>query len=402
MKLVLGVTGSIAAYKAYDICRSWLKEGHEVKVVLTKSAHHFCHKKMFKYLGVKEVFDHHSDFSLQSTTTDILHIELARWCDKLVIAPASANFIAKMAHGLCDDLLTTITSAIGEKPVIIYPAMNTKMLTNHVTDENMQKLHQQKNIFIHPTQSGELACGEFGEGKLPAVETVTEFALTFALPHASVRNVVITCGSTHSPLDPVRYLTNPASGKTGYELAKVFLANGHKVTVLIGDHNKKIFDHLLAHPQLKIITVTTTRDAQDKVKSLMDCDIYISAAAFNDILFAEENQKIKKDNFPEAIKIKQAPDILELVLQKKSRHTKVVGFAAETTHDVESFKNKISKKPVDLLVGNFVDNGTLSKAMKGFSQNENDYYFVTPTEIEKFDHLSKTQLASKLYERMFQ
>jgi phosphopantothenoylcysteine decarboxylase/phosphopantothenate--cysteine ligase len=278
--------------------------------------------------------------------------------------------------------------------------MNTKMLQNHMTAENLEQLRERPATFIHPTDSGELACGEIGSGKLPEVETVALMTEAFSALNDNFREVVVTAGSTHSPLDPVRFLTNPASGLTGKELALEFLKNGHKVTFVCGEHNTQIIENLVHHPNLTLLTGVTTQEIFEKINSLMDCDIYISAAAFSDIIFDQAKNKIKKETFPESIAIKQAPDILSEVLKKKSKHMKIVGFAAETNHDESMFTKKLDSKPVDLLIGNFVDNGSHSKVMKGFAQNENDYYFVTKNNVTKHAQITKSNLAKLIYQQV--
>ena len=199
--------------------------------------------------------------------------------------------MARLAQGRAEDLLSSIFSAIGKVPTILFPAMNTKMLINHLTQENYEKLNSLPHVFIHPTDEGELACGEIGSGKLPPVETVAMMGTDFNLLTKNHRHIVITAGSTHSPLDPVRYITNPASGLTGKEIARTFLQHGHKVTFVCGEHNKGIIQNLIQHPHLKIITGVTTQDIFNKIKTLLDCDIYISAAAFSDISLPAALQK---------------------------------------------------------------------------------------------------------------
>ena len=214
MKILLGVSGSISAYKSYDLLRSLVKEGHEVITVTTKSGEKFVHPWLFKSLGAKATYTYADDFQKAKETDGVLHIELARWCDGILIAPASANFIADLSHGKATDLLSSIFLAISdERPVALFPAMNTKMLQHPFVKENIDKISKLKNVYDRPTASGTLACGEEGEGKLEDIDVIAETAPIifgqFLNRAKNEKHYLITTGATISPLDPVRYLTNP-------------------------------------------------------------------------------------------------------------------------------------------------------------------------------------------------
>jgi phosphopantothenoylcysteine decarboxylase/phosphopantothenate--cysteine ligase len=397
MKILLGVSGSISAYKALDICRGFVKEGHEVKVILTKGAEEFVHFKTFHYLGAKNVYRSHDDFTIsESSNSPVLHIDLVKWCDRLIIAPASANTIAKLANGFCDDLLSSVFLALGHKTCVVFPAMNTNMLSHPNSNKNLESLKALSNIFIHPTESGELACGDVGLGKLPGVETIIDIApLIFLQPPK--KSVMITTGATIAPLDPVRYLTNPSTGLTGYELAKVYLAKGFKVILVHGHHPHKNIMQIKHHPHLTLVEAKTTQQMLEKVDEHFDSvDTYISTAAMSDLSFDFQDHKVKKSDFDPILKVHKAPDVLATMLQKK-KNQKIVGFAAETDCSEKVFLEKWNRKPVDLLIGNPVNNGINGKE-NGFGVDQNEYYFITNGKVQTVEHLSKQALAYKIME----
>lgn len=408
-KILLGVCGSISAYRSYDVLRHWYKKGLEVKVVLTKGAEKFVQPELFRYLGASAVYTDADYFTPPREGCNnpyVLHIDLARWADLMVICPASANTLAHMAQGYAESLLDSVFLAAADKPVVLYPSMNTNMLSHHITQKNMDILRQLPNVFIHPAAAGTLACGETGDGKLPEVARIGEFStiinplnLDYASHH--VRKVVITTGATISPLDPVRYLTNPSSGLTGYYLAIKYLEEGHLVTVVTGRKATEHLDYLTAHPGYTLHRVTTTSEMRDKVMELLpDMDLYISAAAPCDIEFAVRNSKLKKEKLGDTLPILRTPDILLEVLQKRRAEQFVVGFAAESGVGQEIFIDKWHKKPVDLLIGNFVRHGLETDGQpQGFSCEDNRYYIVAKGEIQDVRTMTKADLAREIYRR---
>lgn len=397
MNILLAVTGSISAYRALDICRGLTKEGHEVKVVLSRGAEEFVQFKTFSYLGAKNVYRASDDFQAYENS-NVLHIDLVKWCDKFIIAPASANTIAKLANGFCDDLLSSIFLALGEKDCAIFPAMNTQMLAHPNTQRNLNSLKELKNVFIHPTDSGELACGDTGLGKLPKPEMVSEI-IPLITTKIGAKKIMITTGATIAPLDPVRFMTNPSSGLTGYELAKVYLQKGDQVTLIHG-HNIHEKVHFLKHlPHVELIEAKTTKEMLEAVSARFEyVDTYISTAAMSDVEFEFNPGKVKKKDIDQGLNIKTAPDVLATVLKARSKQ-KVVGFAAETDCTEEVFKEKWERKPVDLLVGNEVDNGVNAQP-KGFATNSNHYYFVKEGKITSEKYLTKSQLAQMIMEEL--
>lgn len=400
MRVLLGVTGSISAYRALDICRGLTKQGHQVKVVLSKGALEFVVPNTFSYLGAENVYLATDDFNTKQKLNNVLHIDLVNWCDTLTIAPASANTIAKLANGFCDDLLSCIFLALGDKTCSIFPAMNTQMLTHANTITNLEKLKNLNNIFIHPTDSGELACGEIGPGKLPKPELITE-VIPLISSQTFTKTVLITTGATIAPLDPVRYLTNPSRGITGFELAKAYLNNNTKVVLVYGHNTDERIQYLKHIPNIDIIAAHTTLEMLEITKAHFDqADTYISTAAMSDITFTTNDEKLKKSKLNKQLEIGFAPDVLSSLLKIK-KNQKIVGFAAETSDDAQVFKEKWLKKPVDLLVGNIVNNGAIQReSQQGFGGNSNTYYFIKNGEIESTLQLTKTELASKIMEEI--
>lgn len=410
MNILLGVCGSISAYKTYDIARGLIKNGHSVRVILTKGAEEFVSTKVFQYLGVEFCYHSQSDFSPENGEKGVLHIDLVKWSDRLVVVPASANTIAKFANGLCNDLLSSVFLALGNTACILFPAMNSNMLTHPATQKNINFLNSMSNLFIHPSDHGELACGDVGPGKLPNVDLIiTVIPLIHLVPAAASesdanvitkpRKVLITTGATVAPLDPVRYLTNPSSGLTGFEMAKAFIANGDEVVILHGPNAIKELNYLSNLPNVKLVKVHTTEDMlKEAQQEFPNCDIYISAAAICDIEFKSSNQKIKKSNLDKSLPIQNAPDVLGNMLKSRNKHQVIISFAAETDTSSEVFLEKWQRKPVDLLVGNQVDSGHDSQtgSTKGFGVNDNLYYFIQAGQISSQHYLSKQQLAMSL------
>jgi phosphopantothenoylcysteine decarboxylase/phosphopantothenate--cysteine ligase len=401
MNILLAVTGSISAYKALDICRGLSKLDHKVRVLCSKGAEEFINPNAFHYLGAEKVYLKYDDFNLNQyeSETNVLHIDLVKWADKFVLAPASANTLAKIANGLCDDLISSLFLALGDKPCIIFPAMNSKMLSHPMTVENLKKLDCLDNTFIHPTQSGELACGDIGAGKLADVNQIIDVIIAHSL-RSNDKTVLITTGATISPLDPVRYLTNPSSGKTGYELSKKYLSMGYKVILIQGYQATTDIQNLIHLPNFTLAYAKTTREMLKTVHSYFDsADIYISTAAMSDLEFELSPEKIKKNQLSSNLAFTTAPDVLASVLEKKSDQI-IIGFAAETNSNPDTFLEKWRRKPVDLLIGNIVNSGVSGK-QQGFSVDSNEYFFIKEGKIIKSEFLSKSGLANAIEREVF-
>lgn len=400
MKILLAVTGSIASYKSYDVARQLVKNGHEVIVILTTGALEFIRPETFRYLGVKESYLPTDDFvptHLQKDAT-VLHIELAKWADKLVVAPLSANTLSRLAQGLNNDLLGSVFLAFGKKDVLLFPAMNTQMWQHSRIQEHAQILKSQPHISMVNPVSGLLACGDIGQGKFPDVSAVVDLIETLSpLKHQS-KKIAITAGATASPIDPVRYLTNPSSGKMGISIAKAFLSEGYEVTVLAGHQCISQIENLLGHPKFKLLlTPTTTRMKEAALSVFPGSDLYISTGAIADIEFEAAAQKLKKETMGESLPFHQAPDILKEILGIKKTHQKVVSFAAETETSRTVFMEKMKRKPVDLMVGNKVSNGLLDQeVIQGFQNDGGEYFFVEGEKIAGPHALKKNDIGTML------
>ncbi len=400
MKCILAVTGSIACYKAYDVARGLVKNNHQVKVVLTSGALEFIQPETFRYLGVEDVYLPTDDFNptLLSEKQTVLHIELARWADKLVVAPLSANTLGRLNLGLNNDLLGSLFLAFGKKPVLMFPAMNTQMLNQSRVQEHISNLSKQSHVSIINPVAGLLACGDIGAGKFPDVNAVIDLIETVDPTKKSGKNIIITAGATAAPLDPVRYLTNPSTGKMGLAVAKAFLKEGHTVTVLAGHQCTTDVDYLAGHPNFKLIKTPTTSLMRDAaVKNFPATDLYISTGAIADIEFDVAQEKLKKESLGVKLEFHQAPDILQEVLKLKKPNQKIISFAAETETTEKVFQEKMNRKPVDLMIGNKVANGLIGQAeVEGFQKNEGQYYFVTTKHISGPHPLLKKQIGEKL------
>ena len=401
MKFLLAVSGSISAFKSVEVMRLLQKSGHKVKIILTKGAQKFVSADNYRYLGADAVYLHNSDFDSKNYdgNNSILHIELARWADVLLISPLSASTLSKLAQASASDLLSCIFLAWGEKPCLLFPAMNTSMLTHPFVQKNLATLNELPHVFIYPPEKGELACGEFGDGKLPAPKSISRFAQVWNLSRRQER-VLISSGPTLSPLDTFRYLTNGASGKTGLYLAEESLRRGLNVTVVSGPGGHELYYHLLNHPSFELFLVKTTQEMAQAIKSrLPDSHFFISAAAVSDFEFETQATKIKKEEFGGFLAVKKATDILQETVEKRSQYPllkKIIGFAAENYLTIQKLQAKMQRKPVDLLVGNKVHNGLIGGEQLGFNQEKGEYLLLTIKESMLYPGLSKIELANKI------
>lgn len=405
MKILLSVCGSISAYKSLDIARGLINNGHQVKVILTRGALKFVVPSVFTYLGVLDVYLDDDDFKQKN----VLHVDLARWSDVLAIAPLSANTLSRLARGEASDLLTSVFLAFEpSKPIAIFPAMNSFMLSHPFTQENFSELKKLKtlnNVFISDTNAGVLACNEIGEGKLPLVEEIIALLPTLQTPfsqNTQRKKIVITTGATIAPLDPVRYLTNSSSGITGYHLAVSALHKGHEVVVIAGKNAVKELDLLRKHPFYHLKRVTTVTEMHDAVHAeIKNASAYLSAAAISDLEFEVQTEKIKKESIEGTLKVKKAVDILASVIEAKIPHLKIVGFAAETNLSNDVLLKKYNSKPVDLLVGTKVDNGlTKDSSLEGFNVNSASYRFMEKGLVTFERVLDKSELGDIIFNRI--
>ena len=392
-RVLLGVTGGIAAYKSADLVRRLQDDGADVRVVMTRSAQEFITPLTMQALSNHPV---HLDLLNTETESVMGHIELARWADVVLIAPATADFIARLTAGHGDDLLTTICLA-AECGVIVAPAMNQAMWAKPSTQQNKQLLMQRGVALLEP-DVGVQACGETGAGRLMDVqEIVTALASRFKTASLAGRHIVITAGPTREAIDPVRYISNHSSGKQGYALALAGIEAGARVTLISGPTSINPPDRA---------TVIAVQSADEMLAAVMssisDCDIFIGVAAVADYKPASfERQKIKKSsgNAMELFLI-QNQDILKTVANLENRPF-TVGFAAETENVIEHARTKLAAKNLDMIIANNVADTSI-----GFNSDHNETTIITriisgkTTRIteEHQTKMSKENLSRKIIE----
>ena len=396
MNILLGITGSIAAYKSIDLTRTLVKNGHTVRVVLTQGALEFVRPEVFRYLGAEAVYLPTDDFN--STAPGVPHVEFAKWADVLAIAPLSANTLAKLAQGQCHDFLTSIFLAWRQnRPVLMFPAMNTMMWEHPFTQEHVAKINKLPFAKIVDPAAGLLACGDVGQGKLMDVDAMAQ-VIGFYNPLAKIeKHVLITTGATVAPLDPVRFMTNPSSGLTGIEIARAYLSVGAKVTLLAGFPEPAGVVALRAHPRCQVISTPTTADMLKHAKAIApSAHTIIASAAVADFEFNTAQGKLKKDQLT-TLPVVKAVDVLAELLKAKTDKQKFVSFAAETETTEAVWREKFNRKPVDLMIGNRVHSGFLdNKNREGFAEGQGTYWFIDPKITSKPQALTKAQLAKEI------
>ena len=383
-KIVLGVTGGIAVYKAVDLVSRLRKQGCEVRVVMTEHAQQFVTPLTFKEISGNQVavsmWSSNQEFNVE-------HIALANWADAFVVAPATANIIAKMAYGLADDLLST-TLLAAQAPIVVCPAMNTGMYKNAATQENIAKL-QGRGITVMPPAVGKLACGTSGAGRLPEPQEIVEFLNAFfAKREGDLRGlkVLVTAAGTREPIDPVRFVGNRSSGKMGYAVAQMAAERGAEVLLVSGPSALSI------PANVKAIKVETTNEMLEAcLESYDKVDIVIKAAAVADYRprdVAEQKIKKKTDDALTVVMDKN-PDILKTLGAKKT-HQVLVGFAAETQNLLENARDKVVKKNLDMIVANDV-----TAAGAGFNADTNIVKFLFANgEVRSLEQMPKVDVAN--------
>lgn len=385
--VVLGVTGSIAAYKAAELCSRFGKLGYEVYVVMTRAATAFVTPLTFETITGHPVA---VELLSRDIPHEIEHISLARRADVFLVAPASANLLGKYANGVADDLLTTTLLATGA-PVVIAPAMNTQMYLHAAVQHNMETLRQRGVVFVEPA-SGRLACGEEGQGRLAEIDDIVS-AVQSQL-HAKDLDglrMLVSAGPTHEAIDPVRFLSNHSSGKMGYAIAQAAALRGAQVTLVSGP------THLPPPSGVALIPVTSAREMCEAMVSCFDaCDIVIKAAAPADFApVTQAEHKLKKTDMGEktAIELERTPDILQQLSMRRAKQ-RIIGFAAET-RDVNSYaRDKLQRKGLDMIVANDV---TMQGA--GFGCDTNIVTFITADGQEALPLMSKRDIAHKILDR---
>lgn len=365
MRIVLGVTGGIAAYKSAELSRLLIKNGHEVQVILTRAAEEFIRPLTFASLtGRKVITDLFSSASPDATLSSAVeHIGVAREHDLLLVAPATANAIAKFAYGLADDFLSTLYLAF-RGPVVIAPAMNDQMWDHDATRANIETLRSRGHNIVAPGE-GFLACGTYGAGRLADNDAILA-ALATHQRDLHGQTILITAGPTQEPLDPVRYLSNRSSGKMGYSLAQAANERGAKVVLVTGPV------HLTPPAGVHTIRIRTAQEMRDAVFANLDpATVIIKCAAVADFRPARPApEKIKKTGRPVSLDLEPAPDILaELGRQKGERL--LIGFAAETTNLREYAVGKLRSKNCDMIVANVV-----GEENRGFESDSNQVTLV--------------------------
>lgn len=364
-RILIGITGGIAAYKACDLIRMLYQEGaSEVVTMLTPSAQQFVSPLTLESLSRSCVYTSNLENTPDGTPS---HIALAQDMDGLVIMPASANSIAKLAHGLADNIVTTTAITFTNKPIVVVPAMNTRMWQNPIVQKNLRVLKSLDNVILVPPEVGELACGEYGEGKLASLETILLYLYKAVHPQSRLyrdKRVVVTAGGTKEPIDAVRYITNRSSGKMGIAIADELFAMGADVLLL---HTIPGLDK-----PYRIIRVETVEEmAKYTKRNFKEADGLVMAAAVSDFqLSGVQRAKIKgkiKKNEPLTLDLVKTEDILAEVAPGKKSDQFVVGFAAESEHVLLHAREKLERKQLDMIVANDISRNDI-----GFGSEDNE------------------------------
>jgi len=385
-KIILGVTGGIAAYKSAELVRRLQDAGAEVRVVMTPAATEFIRPLTMQALSGHQV---HAELLDSDAEAGMGHIELARWGDLLLIAPASADFIANMVHGRADSLLSAIYLATAAK-VVVAPAMNQAMWAHPASIDNIATLRQRSVTIIDP-DSGIQACGDTGPGRMQQPDTIVKAVSTlFTSGLLAGKKVVITAGPTREALDPVRYISNHSSGKMGYALAEAASEAGAEVILISGPVN------LATPPHCQLISILSANELLEASLAAVDgADIFIAAAAVADYRAKDiATQKIKKQDDSMTIQLEKNPDIVSTVAAANDALF-VLGFAAET-EKVEAYaRDKLARKKLDAIIANDV-----SKDDVGFNADNNEACWIDADSTITFSKRSKTQLARGIIEHM--
>lgn len=386
--VVLGVTGSIAAYKIATLASMLVKQHADVHVIMTQNATNFIHPTTFETLTnhkcLIDTFDRNFQFH-------VAHVNLAQQADIMMIAPASANVIGKLANGIADDMLTT-TALACKAPILISPAMNTNMYDNPVLQDNLKKLEYYGREIIEPA-TGMLACRDIGKGKMPEPEVLMQYILrTIAMnKDLTGKKVLVTAGPTQEALDPVRYITNHSTGKMGYAIAENAMLRGADVTLITG--------RCAIEPPM-FVRVVPVVSAQDMYEAVMaeqnSADIIVMTAAVADYRPADfSEEKIKKKDGDLSIPLVRTTDILGTIGPKKRSDQFLCGFSMETQNMIENSKAKITKKHLDMIVANNV-----KVVGAGFGTDTNVITIITPDSEKELPIMSKKEVARVLFDEI--
>ncbi len=388
--VTLGVTGSIAAYKMANVASMLIKLGAEVHVIMTKNATNFINPITFETLTnskcLVDTFDRNFEFHVS-------HVNLGQKSDVMLIAPASANIIAKMAYGIADDMLsTTVLAATCKK--IVSPAMNTHMYHNKIVQDNIEKLKEYGFEIIEPAK-GMLACRDIGDGKLPDEQTLVNYVLKEIAHEKDLQgmNVMVTAGATMEAIDPVRYITNHSSGKMGYAIARNAMLRGANVTLVSANSSEEV------PPFVELIKVKSAKGMFEAVKEKSsEMDFIIKAAAVSDYTPIDvSDEKIKKKDGDLSIKLKRTDDILMYLGENKKENQVLCGFAMETQNLIDNAKTKLINKNADIIVAN-----CLKEEGAGFKSDTNKVTFLTKDNIEKKELMSKDEVSEILLDKLLE
>ncbi len=383
-KVVLGISGSIAAYKMANLASMLIKLGADVHVIMTKNSTNFINPITFETLTnhkcLVDTFDRNFEFH-------VAHVSLAQSADVILVAPASANIIGKMANGIADDMLSTTVLAASCK-IIVAPAMNTNMYENKIVQDNIQKLKDYGMEVIEPA-SGRLACAAVGKGKLPDEEILLEYLSKEIECEKDLagKRIIVTAGPTREKLDPVRYITNLSTGKMGYALAKAAMLRGAFVTLISGPVSIK------APSFVELVEIESARQMCEEVlKRSKEADIIIKAAAVADYTpktFSDD--KIKKSDNDLKIELERTRDILKTIGETKNDHQVLCGFSMETKDMLENSRKKLEKKNCDMIVAN-----NLKVEGAGFGTDTNVITIITKSDLKEYELMSKDEASHKV------
>lgn len=388
--VVLGITGGIAAYKMAYLASRLSKENFDVHVIMTKNATEFVTPLTFETLTGNRCM---IDTFARDFEWDVKHVSIAKKADVVLVAPATANVIAKMVHGIADDMLTTTLLATKSK-IIVSPAMNTGMYENPVTQRNISMLKELGHTVIEPSE-GVLACKDIGKGRMPEPDILYEYILDALCTKKDLqdKNILVTAGATRESIDPVRFITNHSTGKMGYEIAKMARRRGANVTLISGKTN-------LSKPILvNTIEVDSAKDMFNAVKKYSDtADIIIKSAAVSDFTPVEvADNKIKKSDAKMQIQLKKTDDILAYLGQNKKENQILCGFSMETKDLVENSKTKLEKKNLDMIVAN-----NLKEEGAGFGVDTNIVTLITRNSITSLPIMSKQDVATNILDKLLE
>lgn len=386
--VVLGVTGSIAAYKIAYLASALVKLHADVNVIMTQNATNFINPITFETLTsnkcLVDTFDRNFQYNVE-------HVALAKRADIFMVAPASANVIGKMANGIADDMLTT-TILAAKCPKLVSPAMNTNMYTNQIVQDNLEKLKHYGFEIIDPA-NGYLACGDTGAGKMPEPETLLQYILREIACEKDLagKRVLITAGPTQEKIDPVRYITNHSTGKMGYALAECCMRRGAEVTLVSGP--------VAIQPPMfvDVVPVTSAEEMAREVKTRADSqDIIIKAAAVADYRPVNPaDEKIKKKDGDSSIELERTEDILKYLGEHRKKGQFICGFSMETEHMVENSTAKLDKKNVDMIVAN-----NLKVSGAGFGTDTNIVTLITKAGAKELPIMSKSEVADAIMDEI--